>query len=63
MESITEKFNIGDWVYASDWCYGCIVEIEDGSAVVEFDDGYIGGNCRFMLEDLKKAEAPKVYKI
>lgn len=53
-----EKFNVGDWVYASDWCYGCITEIEDGFAVVEFDTGYIGGNCKFMLEDLKKAEPP-----
>ena len=54
-----EKFNIGDWVYASDWCYGCIIEIEDGSAVVEFDTDSGGGNCSFMLEDLKKAETPK----
>ena len=54
-----EKFNVGDWVYASDWRYGCITEIEDGFAVVEFDTGYIGGNCKFMLEDLKKAEPPK----
>lgn len=53
-----EKFNVGDWVYASDWCYGCITEIEDGFAVVEFDTGYIGGNCKFMLEDLEKAEPP-----
>ena len=54
-----EKFNVGDWVYASDWCYGYITEIEDGFAVVEFDTGSGGGNCSFMLEDLKKAEAPK----
>ena len=46
-------------MYASDWCYGCITEIEDGFAAVEFDDGYIGGSCKFMLEDLKKAEPPK----
>lgn len=54
-----EKFNVGDWVYASDWCYGCITEIEDGFAVVEFDTDCGGGNCSFMLEDLKKAEVPK----
>ena len=58
-----EKFNVGDRVYASDWCYGCITEIEDGFAVVEFDTDCGGGNCSFMLEDLKKAEAPKVYKM
>ena len=54
-----EKFNVGDWVYASDWCYGCITEIEDGFAVVEFDTDCGGGSCSFMLEGLKKAEAPK----
>ena len=54
-----EKFNVGDWVYASDWCYGCIIEIEDGSAVVEFDTDSGGGNCSFMLEDLKKQKFPK----
>ena len=54
-----EKFNVGDWVYASDWCYGCITEIEDGFAVVEFDTYFGGGNCKFMLEDLKKAESQK----
>ena len=54
-----EKFNVGDWVYASDWCYGCITEIEDGFAVVEFGTGYIENNYKFMLEDLKKAEPPK----
>ena len=54
-----EKFYVGDWVYASDWCYGCITEIEDGSAVVEFDTDCGGGSCSFLFEDLKKAEAPK----
>lgn len=56
--NIMKKFNVGDWVYASDWCYGCIIEIEDGFAIVEFDTNSGGGNCSFMLEDLKKAEAP-----
>ena len=46
-------------MYASDWCYGCITEIEDGFALVEFDTDCGGGNCSFMLEDLKKAEVPK----
>ena len=54
-----EKFNVGDWVYASDWCYGCITKIEDEFAVVEFDTYSGGGSCSFMLEDLKKAEPPK----
>ena len=46
-------------MYASDWCYGCIIKIEDGFAIVEFDSDSGGGNCSFMLEDLKKAEVPK----
>ena len=47
-------------MYASDWCYGCIIEIEDGSAVVEFDTDSGGGNCSFLFEELKKAEVPKI---
>ena len=58
-----KKFNVGDWVYASDWCYGCITEIEDGFAVVEFDTDFGGGNCSFMLKDLKKAETPDKSRI
>ena len=58
-----EKFNVGDWVYASDWCYGFITKIEDGFAVVEYDTLSGGGNCSFMIEDLKKAEAPDENRI
>lgn len=54
-----EKFNLGDWVYASDWCYGQIVSIDGGIATVEYDTGTGGGLCSFMIEDLAKAEAPK----
>ena len=54
-----DKFNIGDWVYGSDWCYGFITKIEDGFAVVEYETDCGGGNCSFMFEDLKKAEPPK----
>ena len=54
-----EKFNIGDWVYGSDWCYGIITDIEDDFAVVEYETDRGGGNCSFMFEDLVKAEAPK----
>ena len=54
-----EKFNIGDWVYASDWCYGVITDIEDDFAVVEYETDRGGGNCSFLLEDLKRAEPPK----
>ena len=54
-----EKFNVGDWVYGSDWCYGVITDIKDDFAVVEYETCSGGGNCSFMLEDLRKAETPK----
>lgn len=56
-----DKFNIGDWVYASDWCYGQIASIDGDIASVEYDTEIEGGYglCSFMLEDLKKAESPK----
>ena len=54
-----EKFNVGDWVYGSDWCYGIITDIEDDFAVVEYETCSGGGRCSFMFEDLKKAEPPK----
>ena len=54
-----DKFNIGDWVYASDWCYGIITDIKDDFAVVEYETCSGGGTCSFMIEDLKKAEPPK----
>lgn len=53
------KFNVGDWVYASDWCYGYITKIEDGFAVVEYDTGSGEGSCSFMFEDMVKAWPPK----
>ena len=58
-----ERFNVGDWVYASDWCYGVITDIKDDFAVVEFDTDFGGGNCSFMLKDLKKAETPDKSRI
>lgn len=54
-----EKFNIGDWVYASGWCYGCITKIEDGFAVVEYDTCSGRGSCSFMFEDMVKAWPPR----
>ena len=58
-----EKFNVGDWVYGSDWCYGIITDIitdiRGDFAVVEYETDRGGGNCSFVLEDLKKAEPPK----
>ena len=58
-----EKFNVGDWVYGSDWCYGVITDIitdiKGDFADVEYETDRGGGSCSFLLEDLKKAEPPK----
>ena len=57
------NFEVGDWVYAHDWCYGQVIRIEDGIALIQY---YAGGTsieggyhyCSFMIDDLRKAEAP-----
>lgn len=46
-------FKVGDYVYASDWCYGVIVRIEDNIADVEFDTAGGGGTLPFELSELK----------
>lgn len=50
------QFQIGDWVYASDWCYGQIVAIEDNLISVEFDTGTGGGTWTFEADEVKLAE-------
>jgi hypothetical protein len=55
-----EKFKVGDWVYASDWCYGKIIEIdEDNLAHVEYNTGTDGGCMPFELSELELAKPPK----
>ena len=49
------NFQIGDWVYASDWCYGQIVGIDGDFISVEFDTGSGGGTCSFELEEVELA--------
>lgn len=51
-----EDFKIGDWVYAEDWCYGQIIDIDGNFASVEFDTGSGGGTCLFDICDLVHAE-------
>ena len=51
-----KDFQVGDWVYAEDWCYGQIIEIDGNFARVEFDTGSGGGNCWFDLSDVVLAE-------
>lgn len=48
-------FKVGDCVYASDWCYGVIVEIKNDIAHVEFEAGCGGGCLPFALDELKHA--------
>lgn len=46
-------FKVGDMVYASDWCYGEIIRIEDNFADVEFETAGGGGTVSFELSELK----------
>ena len=50
------RFCIGDWVYASDWCFGQIVRInKDNTADVEFET--CGGTACFGFGDLVLANS------
>lgn len=49
-------FQIGDWVYASDWCYGQIMDIDGDSALVEFETERGGGSFWFYIDALELAE-------
>ena len=54
---IDDGFEVNDWVYAGDWCYGQIVDInfEKGEALVEFDTGSGGGSLWFEFGELTRA--------
>jgi len=47
-----DKFSIGDKVYADDWWYGKIVEIEGNTAYVQFKTQRGGGCLPFKLNEL-----------
>lgn len=47
-------FQIGDKVYADDWCYGEIVRLEDDIAWVEFETAGGGGTAKFNIANLRK---------
>ena len=53
---LNDSFEVGDWVYAGDWCYGQIVDIdfEKEEALVEFDTGSDGGSLWFEFGELTK---------
>lgn len=55
---MTNTFQIGDKVYASDWCYGTIVDIdtERDLVSVEFETSSGGGTASFATEDVRLEE-------
>ena len=48
-------FKIGDYVYACDWCYGQVVDMDEYGALVEIDTGTGGGSLWFSYSELQKA--------
>lgn len=57
------EFEVGDWVYGCDWCYGQIVEIDGPVYYVEFEESNGGGRLGFELEELRPAKSPEDYNI
>lgn len=55
------NFKLGDWVYASDWCYGQIVAIEDNLVMVEFDTGTGGGTWTFEADEVVLADDRSIF--
>ena len=49
-------FQVGDWVYASDWCYGQIVDIDGDLISVEFDTAGGGGTWTFEMHEVRLAK-------
>jgi hypothetical protein len=44
---------VGDYVYASDWCYGQIVEIFEDCVRVEYETFNGGGNMLFTYDEIR----------
>lgn len=53
---VKHEFQVGDYVYASDWCYGQIVEIDGDFIYVEFDTGSGGGTVPFEAHEVRLCE-------
>lgn len=47
------KFQIGDHVFASDWCYGEVVDIAGDIVSVQFDTGFGNSVAMFRLSELQ----------
>lgn len=58
-----QNFEIGDWVYAGDWCYGQIQEIDNDIVYVEYSTVTGGGNFCFELSELQPAPSPDEHKV
>jgi hypothetical protein len=56
-------FQVGDMVYASDWCYGEIIRIEDNIADIEFETAGGGGTISFELSELKHECSGCIYDL
>ena len=50
------NFQIGDWVYAADWCYGQIIDIDEDSVWIEFETAGGGGTWAFDVDQVRLAE-------
>lgn len=50
---------VGDRVYAEDWCEGIIDEIDGDTAIVEFTTFCGGGRLSFLLKELQLIECDK----
>ena len=48
-------FEVGDYVYASDWCYGRIIDLDYDGAFIEFETTGGGGSCYFYFDEITKA--------
>ena len=48
-------FELGDYVYGEDWCFGQIVKLEEDGVWVEFDTERGGGTWVFDYEDIRHA--------
>lgn len=51
-----EEFELGDYVYGEDWCFGQIVKLEEDGVWVEFDTERGGGTCVFDYDQIKLAD-------
>lgn len=54
-------YEVGDYVYASDWCYGQITDVYEDYVRVEYETPGGGGADLFGYDQITFADPPKVY--